>query len=199
MTSAQVHTLPITKYISLNSHLTANNINNNNSKLNRRLPLTPHPIVNSMPHQPEFLSNSPPSHHSLSPPPLSQESPMSPSPEHRNNNGNSGPPPPPPPSTDGYQPNGIYLDNNYLPRTTIGSNNNNSIMSQYTMSTSPPKKSFCIDALLSKTQTDQQQHNNGDRSVSPNSNRFLSDEDNFRKYSEDRGDFTPSPDGDTSR
>lgn len=55
----------------------------------------------------------------------------------------------------------------------------------------PQKKSFCIDALLSKNQS------NGDQS--PDTNRFLSDDDTGNKYSDDQREFMSSPEDGISR
>lgn len=55
----------------------------------------------------------------------------------------------------------------------------------------PPKKSFCIDALLSKNQ------NNGDQS--PDAQRFLSDDDTANKYSDDQREYMSSPEDGISR
>lgn len=56
----------------------------------------------------------------------------------------------------------------------------------------PPKKSFCIDALLSKNH-----QSNGDHS--PDANRFLSDDDTGNKYSDDQRDYMSSPEDGISR
>lgn len=55
----------------------------------------------------------------------------------------------------------------------------------------PPKKSFCIDALLSKNQS------NGDQS--PDAQRFLSDDDTANKYSDDQREYMSSPEDGISR
>lgn len=55
-----------------------------------------------------------------------------------------------------------------------------------------PKKSFCIDALLSKNH-----QNNGDQS--PEGNRFLSDDDTGNKYSDDQREYMSSPEDGISR
>lgn len=56
----------------------------------------------------------------------------------------------------------------------------------------PPKKSFCIDALLSKSH-----QSNGDQS--PDANRFLSDDDTANKYSDDQREYMSSPEDGISR
>lgn len=56
----------------------------------------------------------------------------------------------------------------------------------------PPKKSFCIDALLSKNH-----QGNGDQS--PDANRFLSDDDTGIKYSDDQREYMSSPEDGISR
>lgn len=56
----------------------------------------------------------------------------------------------------------------------------------------PPKKSFCIDALLSKNH-----QRNGDQS--PDANRFLSDDDTVNKYSDDQREYMSSPEDGISR
>lgn len=55
-----------------------------------------------------------------------------------------------------------------------------------------PKKSFCIDALLSKNH-----QSNGDHS--PEANRFLSDDDIANKYSDDQREYMSSPEDGISR
>lgn len=64
-------------------------------------------------------------------------------------------------------------------------------MTQYQTSVQP-KKSFCIDALLSKNH-----HSNGDQS--PETNRFLSDDDGAQKYSDDQREYASSPEDGISR
>lgn len=56
----------------------------------------------------------------------------------------------------------------------------------------PPKKSFCIDALLSKNH-----QTNGDQS--PDGGRFLSDDDTANKYSDDQREYMSSPEDGISR
>lgn len=56
----------------------------------------------------------------------------------------------------------------------------------------PTKKSFCIDALLSKNH-----QSNGDQS--PDANRFLSDDDTANKYSDDQREYMSSPEDGISR
>lgn len=56
----------------------------------------------------------------------------------------------------------------------------------------PSKKSFCIDALLSKNH-----QSNGDQS--PDANRFLSDDDTGNKYSDDQREYMSSPEDGISR
>lgn len=56
----------------------------------------------------------------------------------------------------------------------------------------PPKKSFCIDALLSKNH-----QANGDQS--PDGGRFLSDDDTANKYSDDQREYMSSPEDEISR
>lgn len=60
--------------------------------------------------------------------------------------------------------------------------------------TNVPKKSFCIDALLSKSH---QAANGGDHS--PEANRFLSDDDTLNKYSDDQREYMSSPEDGMSR
>lgn len=55
-----------------------------------------------------------------------------------------------------------------------------------------PKKSFCIDALLSKNH-----QGNGDQS--PEGNRFFSDDDTGNKYSDDQREYMSSPEDGISR
>ena len=57
----------------------------------------------------------------------------------------------------------------------------------------PPKKSFCIDALLSKNHRAM----NGDQS--PEANRFLSDDDTANKYIDDQREYMSSPEDGMSR
>lgn len=92
--------------------------------------------------------------------------------------------------------NSQFLQQHFISRNGSGA---------YT-SSPPPKNSFCIDALLSKNQTDQppgnvtHHHQNlHPHRSSPEVNRFMSEEDAFRKYSDDREYTTPSPDETTSR
>lgn len=89
--------------------------------------------------------------------------------------------------SNGYQQTNINFQQHFISRNGINS------LPEFT-SSPPLKNSFCIDALLSKSETE----NNLTNDMSPESNRFLSDEDGFRKYNNER-DYTPSPDGDTSR
>lgn len=90
---------------------------------------------------------------------------MSPLPDHRN------------------QSNG-YISDGYQ------QNFSNSVTAYQTVV--PPKKSFCIDALLSKNH-----QTIGDRS--PETNRFLSDDDAIRKYSDDQREYASSPEDNISR
>lgn len=68
---------------------------------------------------------------------------------------------------------------------------------QHNMSTNhftsspPPRKSFCIDALLSNGQI------NAERSI--HANDCMTDEEALKRFSEDRKDLTPSPDDAMSR
>lgn len=90
---------------------------------------------------------------------------MSPSPEQRTPiNGYS---------SDNYQPN--YINPLQSHQTTVV----------------PPKKSFCIDALLSKNSR------NGDHS--PDANHFSNDEDVAHKYHDDQREYASSPDDGNSR
>lgn len=99
--------------------------------------------------------------------PSSQEN-MSPSPDQRNNIFN------------GYQ---NHPNNNFI---------STSPSHQFTTTSPPLKKSFCIDVLLAKNQSDR----DGSDDSSEN-NRFLKDED--RRYDSERNEFTPSPDERNSR
>lgn len=90
---------------------------------------------------------------------------MSPSPEQRTSVSGY--------SSDGYQPNYVNPLQSY--QTTVV----------------PPKKSFCIDALLSKNSQ------NGDHS--PDANRFSNDEDAAHKYHDDRREYASSPEDGNSR
>lgn len=100
--------------------------------------------------------------------PSSQEN-MSPSPDQRNNIFN------------GYQ---NHPNNNFL---------STSPSHQFTTTSPPLKKSFCIDVLLAKNQSTDR---DGSDDSSEN-NRFLKDED--RRYDSERNEFTPSPDERNSR
>lgn len=93
-----------------------------------------------------------------------------------------------------YQLNGNY-QTNFINRN--GSGTGSGAMNQYT-SSPPPKNSFCIDALLSKNQTDNMAGNERSSPETANNNRFMTDDDVFRKFSDER-DYTPSPDETTSR
>lgn len=101
--------------------------------------------------------------------PSSQEN-MSPSPDQRNNIFN------------GYQNHPI--NNNFI---------STSPNHQFTTTSPPLKKSFCIDVLLAKNQSTDR---DGSDDSSEN-NRFLKDED--RRYDSERNEFTPSPDERNSR
>ena len=195
MSNAQIHTQSVTNYMHLvSSDNDKEPINNNNSPL--QLATTSPP---SSPNSAESMTlqqgynlnstaaappqSSPPTHPALiaqaqnqSFSPRSQEA-MSPTPEDRH-------------YTNGYQPNGNFTQSNYIHRIGVNDSKN-----QYTLSPPPLKKSFCIDALLSKNQSE----NNNDERSAANVNRFLTDEDSFRKYTDDRAECTPSPEDDTSR
>lgn len=101
--------------------------------------------------------------------PSSQEN-MSPSPDHRNNIFN------------GYQ---NHPNNNFI---------STSPNHQFTTTSPPLKKSFCIDVLLAKNQSSNDRDGSDDSSEN---NRFLKDED--RRYDSERNEFTPSPDERNSR
>lgn len=64
-------------------------------------------------------------------------------------------------------------------------------------SSPPPRKSFCIDALLSKSQSGLCGDINADRSI--HANDCMTDEEALKRFSEDRKDSTPSPDDAISR
>lgn len=84
-----------------------------------------------------------------------------------------------------YNQNAIYQQKNIAQTDNYSFN-------QYA-SSPPPKKSFCIEALLSK-------HDPGDTNVNNDKSQslnFTSEEDVFQKYTSDR-DYTSSPD-ETSR
>lgn len=75
----------------------------------------------------------------------------------------------------------------------IGANHQNFFNANAQYQTSvPPKKSFCIDALLSKNHQNTGEH-------SPETNRFLSDDDNGHKYSDDQREYMSSPEDGISR
>lgn len=69
--------------------------------------------------------------------------------------------------------------------------------SNHFTSSPPPRKSFCIDALLSKNQSGLCGDMNAERSVHVND--CMSDEEALKRFSEDRKDLTPSPDDAMSR
>lgn len=115
-------------------------------------------------------------------PASTEENAMSPSLDHRGD------------VTHDYQLNGNYQPN-FINRN--GSGTCAGSMNQYT-SSPPPKNSFCIDALLSKNQTDNMTNQERSSPEPTNNNRFMTDEDVFRKYSDER-EYTPSPDETTSR
>lgn len=71
--------------------------------------------------------------------------------------------------------------------------NDSYLFNQYT-SSPPPKKSFCIDALLSKHDVEDANSNN---KKSLGINQFVAEEDVFQTYNTER-DYTSSPD-ETSR
>lgn len=102
--------------------------------------------------------------------PQSQEA-MSPSAEKSNSNGYSH-------SNDIYQHN-LKMSTNHF------------------TSSPPPRKSFCIDALLSGNQSGLCGDINAERSI--HSNDCMTDEEALKRYSEDRKDLTPSPDDAISR
>ncbi|XP_037039552.1 transcription factor LBX1 [Bradysia coprophila] len=64
-------------------------------------------------------------------------------------------------------------------------------------SSPPPRKSFCIDALLSENQSGLCGDINADRSI--HANDCMTDEEALKRFSEDRKDLTPSPDDAMSR
>lgn len=141
-------------------------------------PQSPHPDLplKSLPSPKNCNSSnrpvaSSPVNHRLSPDNLSQ----SPG-EHKNNN-----------LYNGYNNNG----------TTVGGVNHQRFItkSPTEFTTSPPlKKSFCIDALLAKNQSERDA--NSDDSNSETNQKYIKDDDDERRYMTDRRDFTPSPDDD---
>lgn len=78
----------------------------------------------------------------------------------------------------------------------------NAVSSPYTTNI-PPKKSFCIDALLSKNQsaaaTAHESGSDGGGDHASDGNRFLSDEDTSQKYGDDQREYTSSPEDGISR
>lgn len=64
-------------------------------------------------------------------------------------------------------------------------------------SSPPPRKSFCIDALLSENQSGICGEITSDRSI--HANDCMTDEEALKRFSEDRRDLTPSPDDAISR
>ncbi len=67
----------------------------------------------------------------------------------------------------------------------------------FTTSSPPPRKSFCIDALLSENQSALCGDINAERSI--HANDCMTDEEALKRFSEDRKDLTPSPDDAISR
>lgn len=67
----------------------------------------------------------------------------------------------------------------------------------------PPKKSFCIDALLSKNHQTNGGGGGGIGGIggdqSPDGGRFLSDDDTANKYSDDQREYMSSPEDEISR
>lgn len=64
-------------------------------------------------------------------------------------------------------------------------------------SSPPPRKSFCIDALLSTQKSGLCGEINAERSI--HGNDCMTDEEALKRFSEDRKDLTPSPDDAMSR
>lgn len=167
--------LPFTKFANQNKLNSANNNNNsgnNNIKpyceLDLRRSVSPRIVISKNLMSPESTARHSPHHNStnsLSPSSVSPRT-MSPSPEQRILiNGYS---------SDGYP--------NYMNPLT-----------SYQTAVGQPKKSFCIDALLSKNSR------NGAGDHSPDANRFLHDDDAAHKYTDDQREYASSPEDGNSR
>lgn len=170
--------LPFSKFANQNKLTGANNNNNNsatkhkacNSELELRRSASPRIVIskNLVLMSPESNARHSPNQNnrnSLSPATSVSPRTMSPSPEQRISISSY--------SSDGYQPN--YVNP----------------LQSYQTTAMPPKKSFCIDALLSKN------NQNGDHS--PDANRFSNDEDAAHKYHDDQREYASSPDDGNSR
>lgn len=170
--------LPFSKFVNQNKLTGANNNNNNsatkhkscNSELELRRSASPRIVIskNLVLMSPESSARHSPNQNntnSLSPATSVSPRTMSPSPEQRISISNY--------NSDGYQPN--YVNP----------------LQSYQTTAMPPKKSFCIDALLSKN------NQNGDHS--PDANRFSNDEDVAHKYHDDQREYASSPDDGNSR
>lgn len=140
-----------------------------NSELIRMSPesVAQRPIERYSPNQNGAMSSPPRSTHSLSPSSAASPRTMSPPSEHRSAINYS---------SDGYQPNYIGSIASY--QTSV-----------------PPKKSFCIDALLSKNN----QNTMRSGRHSPETIRYINDDDGSQKYSDDNREYTSSPDEMNSR
>lgn len=92
--------------------------------------------------------------------------------------------------------------NGFIPDQFPGGYQQTFANSMHTYQTNvPPKKSFCIDALLSKNH---QTNGNGGGGggggdQSPDGGRFLSDDDTANKYSDDQREYMSSPEDGISR
>lgn len=176
--------LPFSKFANQNISNSVNHSNNSatnhnksyNSELELRRSISPRIVIskNLVSMSPESTTarrsnelNSPNPNNTNSLSPTTSVSPrtMSPSPEQRTSISGY--------SSDGYQPNYVNPLQSY--QTTVV----------------PPKKSFCIDALLSKNSQ------NGDHS--PDANRFSNDEDAAHKYHDEQREYTSSPEDGNSR
>lgn len=170
--------LPFSKFVNQNK---LNGVNNNNntpnhysSELELRRSASPRIVISknlvatmspeSTARRSSELHSPPHQNRTNSLSPVTSVSPptMSPSPEQRISGSGY--------SSDGYQPNYVQ---------------------PYQTTVVPPKKSFCIDALLSKN------NRNGDHS--PDTNRFTNDDDAAHKYHDDQREYASSPDDGNSR
>lgn len=124
-------------------------------------------IERHSPYQNGSMQSPQQSTNSLSPSSIASPRTMSPPSEHRSAINYS---------NDGYQPNYIGSIASY--QTSV-----------------PPKKSFCIDALLSKN--NQNPIKSGQHS--PETIRYLNDDDMSHKYNDDNREYTSSPDEMNSR
>lgn len=158
---------PLSRYMNHNAHQMKNNNNSQNETMNGSQQVQPtEPTANQQSNccAPTGCNNTPP-RHTLSPSSASQET-MSPPPDHRN-------------MTNGYHYNSGSYQSNFV-----------NAVNSYTTNLQP-KKSFCIDALLSKSKV------NGNQS--PPTTKPSSEDEAIQQYTDDRRDYASSPDDDISR